>query len=108
MTKAERKILRPLIKRVARFNTDDWWALKQDIYDNGIRTYYLAQDAFLVPAKCALDSLAIEAKEALISEWIATNAQGLPAWEQIMEDYTHTIVQEVVRRAIIATNRTDW
>jgi hypothetical protein len=108
MTKSERKILKPLIKRVARFNTDVWWELKQDIFDNGIRTFYPAQDAFLAPANCALDNLGLEAKEVLIAEWIVANAQSLPVWEQIRDDYSQTIVQEVVRRAIIAANRTDW
>jgi hypothetical protein len=109
MTRVERKILFPAIKRVRLFNSNVWWELKWEVWDSGYQSHYRIQDEYIKPAQRALAHLPNDQLNVLIEEWARQHPE-IEATDLIVKDhYSSVIVEEIVRRACIAAYRTiEW
>ena len=110
MNRAEKKILKDLILRVAHHDNYLWWELKRQIWDGGFQTYYPRQSEFDHATERALMALSEPEKQALLGEW--RKRHDSPAdWtdEKIVLSYAPLVIDEIVRRATLAAYRTvNW
>lgn len=107
MTKIQKKILYPLIKKVRKMHSNAWWELKYQIWSFGFQTYYPMQDEFNKITDSQLKKLNELDKAVLIEEWTKLNPDSSKCFEELHNDYSNLITQELVRRAEIAANRTE-
>lgn len=110
MNKAEKKMLREVIFRVAHHNKYLWWELKRQIWDHGLQAYYPRQGDFDQTAERTLKALGTTERRALAFEWRKANAHQLD-WseERIVLSYVPVVIEEVVKRATTAAYRTtNW
>lgn len=110
MTPEQKRILQPVYKLVAHHNKHVWWELKREIFDSGYQAQYHWALDFLRPAERALKRLPEADKEILIAEWNRVNTDDVSRTDDlVLSIYEAIVVEEVVRRAEIASNRTiNW
>lgn len=108
MTKAEKKLLRNVIRNVAHHDKDRWWELKREIFDRGYQPEYYSLGDYLRPAEFELKHLSVPEQQALIGEWRKANPTNVELSNlQIVLGYVFPILQEVVERARSAAYRTN-
>lgn len=107
MTPEQRRILRPVFLSVAHQNKYRWWELKREIFDRGYQSQYHWALDFIQPAERALQRLPVTERATLVAEWQKKNSDGIERTEEVIFGiYAAIVVEEVVRRAAIASNRT--
>jgi len=110
MSPEQRKILRPVFKSVAHHNQYVWWELKREIFDRGYQSQYQWELEFVAPAGRALEGLSDLHKSVLVAHWTLGNKDDVVrSDDQVLGIYIALVVEEVVRRAAIASSRThNW
>ena len=110
MTPEQIRILRPIYKTVLHHNNHVGWELKREIFDSGYQSQYHWALDFLRPAERALGRLSDADKAILIADWKQANKDGVSRSDDfVLGIYEAIVVEEVVRRAEIASNRTiNW
>lgn len=107
MTPVQRRILRPVFLSVAHHNENVWWELKREIFDNGYQSQYHWALDFIQPAERALQRLPVTERATLVAEWKRKNLDGIERTDDVIFGiYAAIVVEEVVKRAAIASNRT--
>ena len=107
MTSVQRRLLRSVFFSVAHHDGNLWWELKREIFDDGYQSQYHWALDFIQPAERALKMLSVTDRATLVAEWKKTNSDGIERTEEVIfEIYAAIVVEEVVRRAAIASNRT--
>jgi len=107
MTPEQRRILRPVFLSAVHHNKNVWWELKREIFDSGYQSRYHWELDFLKPADRALSKLSAQDRDILVAEWKTANFDGIERSDEvILSIYAAIVVEEVVRRAAIASNRT--
>lgn len=108
MTPEQRRILRPVFSQVAHHNKHLWWELKREIFDRGFQAHYHREFEFSEPARAGLAKLSAIDRQWLVSEWRRVNQDAYASSdEEVLGLYSVIIVEEVVRRATVATQRTE-
>jgi hypothetical protein len=87
-----------------------WWELKREIFDRGYQSQYQWALDFSQPADRALKALPECDKSILVADWKKGHSADTPLSDDaILKIYSAVVVEEVVRRAVIASNRTcNW
>jgi hypothetical protein len=107
LTPAQRRILRPIFRSVAHHSEYIWCELKREIFDRGCQSQYHWELEFSKPADRALKSLPERDISNLIADWKKENsADALDSDDAILKIYSAIVVEEVVRRATVASNQT--
>lgn len=108
MKRNELKILRETIHKVAHQNENLWWELKRQTFDYGYQCFYPRQSEFELPARRHLLQLEPTAVTELRSEYSLQHPEAQPPTnEQLITYYTSLVVEEIVRRARIAADKTE-
>lgn len=109
MTQNEKRILRPVIKGIIRYDKDAWSQLKREIYDLGYQSYYDTQGNFLNIIDRAVFNLEADVKHLLMSEWNKTNRKQAVTFSDFHATCVLLILEEVIERARSAAMRTvNW
>lgn len=109
MTQNEKRILRPVIKDIIRYDKEAWVQLKREIWDLGYQSYYDAQGDFLNIIERAVFNLEPDVKHLLKSEWNKTNPKQAITYSSFHSTYVLLILEEVIERARSAAMRTvNW
>ncbi|MEW6513358.1 MAG: hypothetical protein AB1443_05090 [Pseudomonadota bacterium] len=100
MTRNEKRILAPLVRKIIDRNRYYWLELKRQIWDLGFQLHYDAETEFLDDIERAVNLIPPETKVLLVAEWNSAR----PARDQISESgfvaaYTMLILEEIVSLA---------
>jgi hypothetical protein len=107
MTRKEKNLLGPLIKKLIVENKQAWWQLKREIFDCGFQTYYPSQSFFDLPAKFGIKALKSNIRQELIVCYQFSQVrQNIPNEEELTKYYTRIVVETIVARANVAANQT--
>lgn len=106
MNRNEKKVLGSLTKAAIANNVHAWNGLKYQIFDYGYQIHYAMQDEFRTSVRNALRRLMPEQKLALQTELAKHLATPLSD-DEMLEHYTHVVIDEIVRRATVASSRTE-
>lgn len=110
LTLEQRRILRPIFRSVAHHSEYIWCELKREIFDRGCQSQYHWEIEFSQPADRVLKALPECDKSILVADWKKVHSADIPLSDDaILKTYSAIVVEEVVRRAVIASNRTcNW
>ncbi len=108
MTKLEREILGPTIKALVAHDPLLWWELKREIYGWGWQAHYPREYEYTRPAERAILRLQEHEKARLHQQWPIWNKRHTERTDEtLVEIYTPVVVEEIVRRAEVASRRTE-
>ncbi len=110
MNRNEARILRESIRKAAYQSKFLWWKLKREIWDFGYQTYYPSESDYQRPVDQVLSRLSDQHFQELQAAYCARfTEEKNPSREQIIAFYSALMIEEIVRRAGIASLRTiNW
>lgn len=110
MTRNEKQLLRTVIKKIIRYDKEEWWLLKRQIFDFGYQSHYDAEGSFIDVIDREVFNLQPDVKHALIVEWNSANPKrNKITYASFHSAYRLLILEEIVERARIGAMRTvNW
>lgn len=110
MNRNESRILRESLKRARQLNKFLWWNLKREIWDLGYQTRYPSENDYQRPVNHVLSKLSDQHFQELQEAYCARfTEEKEPSRERVSDFYSALMIEEIVRRATIASLKTiNW
>jgi hypothetical protein len=107
MNRTEAQLLREATKSAIRKREWLWWELKRQAFDFGYQSSYPLESDYQPIAEKAISLLPTEVMEKL-REIYTSQHKNEPAIsdESLIQHYAALMVEEIIRRACVAANRT--
>lgn len=107
MNRAERKVLREIIRFAIQHNKHLWWELKRNIWESGFQSYYPLQSEYDQSVRNAISSLSpSELQDLRVLYMTKFPDRPSPSDENLTTHYVTVVIEEIVWRAGLAAYRT--
>jgi hypothetical protein len=108
MTRAEQRLLGPVIKAVIGACPDSWNRLKYEIFNYGNQSFYPAQSDFYPHVDRLMDRFDEPTRVALVEAWLAAKPRRRNLSDgEILMAYRAMIIESIVQRAAAAAYRSN-
>lgn len=110
VNRIEARLLRNATSATVAHNRHLWWEVKRQVFELGYQTYYPRQDEYTDAAKSSISHLPEgQLQELRLAYCGRHRARVLPNDDQVIDYYVAVMIEEIVRRARVAANRTiNW